>query len=59
MFHLQQTHFGETKLLKIFFINNSVDGKIQFHYQYVEKKFSGIISEGYEKYPTIPKLADI
>ena len=34
MFHLQQTHFGKTKLLKIFFINNSVEGKIQSQHQH-------------------------
>ena len=34
MFHLQQTHFGKTKLLKIFLIiNNSVEGKIQSQHQ--------------------------
>ena len=35
MFHLQQTHFGKTKLLK-FFINKSVEGKIQSQHQYAD-----------------------
>ena len=35
MFHLQQTHFGKTKLFK-FFINNSVEGKIKSQLQYVD-----------------------
>ena len=36
MSHLQQTHFGKTKLLKKFF-NNSLEGKIQSQYQYLDK----------------------
>ena len=35
MFHLQQTHFGKTKLLKNFF-NNSVEGKFQSQHKYVD-----------------------
>ena len=35
MFHLQQTHFGKTKLLK-YFIKNIVEGKIQSKNQYVD-----------------------
>ena len=36
MFHLQQTHFGKTKLIGLFYINNNVEGKIQSQYQYVD-----------------------
>ena len=55
MFHLQQTHFGKTKLLK-FFINNNVKGKIQSKHQYADKELIGLIFWDYEKYPTTSKV---
>ena len=58
MFHLQQTHFGKTKLLK-FFINKSVEGKIQSQHQYVDIGAYRIYFEDYDKYPTKPKNEDI
>ena len=37
MFHLQQTHFGKTKLLNFFYIINKRVGEIQSNYQQVDK----------------------
>ena len=59
MFHLQQTHFGKTKLSKIFLLIISVEGKIQSHHQYVDVGAYRTYFWDYEKYPTTSKLADI
>ena len=57
MFRLQQTHFGKTKLLKIFFII-SVERKQSDHH-YVDLGAYRTYFWAYEKYPTKSKLADI
>ena len=59
MFHLQQTHFGKTKLLKTFLLIISVEGKIQSHHQYEDMGAYRTYFLGLWKYPTKLKLADL
>ena len=59
MFHLQQTHFGKTKLLKFFLLIIRVEGKIQSHHQNVDVGAYRTYFWDYDKYPTTSKLADI